>query len=106
MQKRAERKYKSDVIDRNPWKEPTSSTKKPAPTVPKMAANVPAVFEIPITTERTFVINSEIQSAFEYLMRRRKCDHMRSNIYKETDFIYRVKHQNIEEQSPVTETKE
>ena len=43
----AERKYKSDVSNRNPWKEPTNSTKKPAPTVPTIAANVPAVFDSP-----------------------------------------------------------
>lgn len=46
--KRAERIYKNDVMSRNPWKEPTSSTKKPAPTVPMMAANVPAVFDNPV----------------------------------------------------------
>ena len=45
----AARKYRSDVSNRNPWKEPTNSTKKPVPTVPKMAANVPAVFDIPRT---------------------------------------------------------
>lgn len=32
----------------NPWKDPNSSTKKPAPTVPTIAANVPAVRHIPI----------------------------------------------------------
>lgn len=51
-QKRAARKYKNEVSNRNPWKEPTSSTKKPAPTVPKIAANVPAVFEIPRTRSK------------------------------------------------------
>lgn len=43
----AEIKYKSDVSNKNPWNEPTNSTKKPAPTVPKIAANVPAVFDNP-----------------------------------------------------------
>lgn len=33
---------------KNPLKEPTSSTKYPAPTVPTIAANVPAVFDKPI----------------------------------------------------------
>lgn len=32
----------------NPWKDPNNSTKKPAPTVPTIAANVPAVRHIPI----------------------------------------------------------
>lgn len=50
------RKYKSDVSNRNPWKEPTSSTKKPAPTVPTIAANVPAVFEIPKTRNEVVLI--------------------------------------------------
>ena len=48
--KRAERIYRNDVSNRNPWKEPTSSTKKPAPIVPTMAANVPAVFDNPVST--------------------------------------------------------
>ena len=39
--------YKSDVSNKNPWNDPTNSTKKPAPTVPKIAANVPAVFDNP-----------------------------------------------------------
>lgn len=56
MQKRAERKYKSDVSNKNPWNEPTSSTKNPAPTVPRMAANVPAVFDIPKTRKMKIVI--------------------------------------------------
>lgn len=47
LYKAAERMYRNDVSKRNPWKEPTSSTKKPAPIVPMIAANVPAVFEIP-----------------------------------------------------------
>lgn len=48
LQKRAERRYKIAVRRMNPWKDPNSSTKKPAPTVPTIAANVPAVRHIPI----------------------------------------------------------
>lgn len=58
----AARKYKSDVSNRNPWKEPTNSTKKPAPTVPKMAANVPAVFDIPRTKIKNKVQSLHIKS--------------------------------------------
>jgi hypothetical protein len=50
-QKRALLKYKSDVNIKNPRKEPILSTKNPAPIVPRMAANVPAVFDIPVTAQ-------------------------------------------------------
>lgn len=36
------------MSNKNPLKEPTNSTKKPAPTVPIIAARVPAVLDIPI----------------------------------------------------------
>lgn len=39
---------------RKPLKEPILSTKKPAPTVPIIAAKVPAVFDSPVNrTEKT-----------------------------------------------------
>lgn len=50
-QKRALLKYRSEVSIKNPRKEPIRSTKNPAPTVPKMAANVPAVFDIPVAAQ-------------------------------------------------------
>lgn len=52
FQNRAAQKYKNDVNSRKPWKEPTNSTKKPAPTVPTIAAKVPAVFDIPRTNSK------------------------------------------------------
>lgn len=51
FQKTAAEKYKTDVSTKNPLKDPTSSTKNPAPTVPIIAAKVPAVFDIPIHKE-------------------------------------------------------
>jgi len=39
--------YRTAVNVRKPLKEPIHSTKNPVPTVPMIAANVPAVFYIP-----------------------------------------------------------
>lgn len=51
-QKTAAEKYKDAVSSKNPLKDPTSSTKNPAPTVPIIAAKVPAVFDRPIQREK------------------------------------------------------
>ncbi|MCD9644007.1 hypothetical protein HAX54_031965, partial [Datura stramonium] len=50
--KAAAEKYKNAVSSKNPLKDPTSSTKNPAPTVPIIAAKVPAVFDRPIQQEK------------------------------------------------------
>lgn len=52
FQKTAAEKYKNAVSTKNPLKDPTSSTKNPAPTVPIIAAKVPAVFDKPIQQQK------------------------------------------------------
>lgn len=52
FQKTAAEKYKNAVSSKNPLNDPTSSTKNPAPTVPIIAANVPAVFDRPIQRKK------------------------------------------------------
>lgn len=47
FQNKAAEKYRNDVSNKNPLNEPINSTKKPAPTVPTIAASVPAVLDIP-----------------------------------------------------------
>lgn len=58
-QKTAANKYKNEVSNKNPWNDPTNSIKKPASTVPIMAANVPAVLDIPEVTFE-LVVNAEL----------------------------------------------
>ena len=53
FQNSALRKYNREVSMRNPLKEPIRSTKMPAPTVPIIAAIVPAVFDIPDEPNKT-----------------------------------------------------
>lgn len=52
FQNREAEKQRNEVSNKNPLKEPINSTKYPAPTVPIIAANVPAVFDKPISDEK------------------------------------------------------
>lgn len=61
------------MSNKNPLKEPTNSTKKPAPTVPTIAASVPAVLDIPIRMEMgvsklSKLLNRELCPTFKVLL--------------------------------------
>lgn len=101
----------------NPWKDPNSSTKKPAPTVPTIAAKVPAVRHIPIN--KMYTVRNDFGKMFQdpLLIPRPISFQMVQISYlyltnsgnqcllKENSKVYHVAHRNILEQFPET-TKE